>query len=241
MDEEDELEGNKMEQFQNHRISSASSSSRDSGYSLSSSWSVPSASSGVESDLSGLEDTVHEEAEKRQDNQPKLRKKPKKKSRSLLGVERISMLFKNPRRVQSMGYRSDFTKDLGSLLKHARPRQVRPLQASNAAMDPISPQKHMCVRRRPILSCDEGDVAEVPTLVRVMVFGGDREAGRLARAYSDLQQKERKCPRLTKMCKLQFYFVPTKRRTTGSPGHTPTEGPAAGSTKTAAPAVSTCV
>ncbi|KAG7216178.1 hypothetical protein INR49_029026 [Caranx melampygus] len=199
VDEEDELEGNKMEQFQNHRISTASSSSRDSGYSLSSSWSVPSASSGVESDFSGLEDT-------------------------------------------SMGYRSDFTKDLqraGALLKHARSRQVRPLQASNAAMDPFSPQKHVCVRRRPILSCDEGDVAEAPTLVRVVVFGGDKEAGRLARAYSDLQQKERKCPRLTKMCKLQFYFVPTKRRTTGSPGHTPTEGSTAGSTKTAASAT-TC-
>lgn len=240
VDEEDELEANRVEP--NHRISSASSSSRDSGYSLSSSWSVPSTSSGVESDCSGLEDTVHEDTEKGQDNQPKLRKKPKKKSRSLLGVERISMLFKNPRRVQSMGYRSDLDfQRAGSLLKHARSRQVRPLQASNAALDPLSPQKHMCIRRRPILSCDEGDVAEAPTLLKVVVFGGDKEAGRLARAYSDLQQKERKCPRLTKMCKLQFYFVPTKRRTTGSPGHTPTEGLAAGSTKTAASAVRTHV
>lgn len=92
----------------------------------------------------------------------------------------------------------------------------------------------MCVRRRPILSCDEGDVAEVPTLVKVVVFGGDKEAGRLARAYSDLQQKESKCPRLTRMCKLQFYFVPTKRRTTGSPGQTPTEGQIGGSNKAAA-------
>lgn len=52
----------------------------------------------------------------------------------------------------------------------------------------------------------------------MVVFGGDREAGRLARAYCDLQQKESKYPRLTKTCKLQFYFVPTKRRTTGEPG-----------------------
>ncbi|XP_023287372.1 phosphoinositide 3-kinase regulatory subunit 5-like isoform X1 [Seriola lalandi dorsalis] len=244
VDEEDELEGNKGDHdFQNHRISTASSSSRDSGYSLSSSWSVPSASSGVESDFSGLEDTVHEDTEEGQDSQPKPRKKPKKKSRSMLGVDRLSMLFKNPRspsvcrRVQSMGYRSDFTKDLqrtGSMLKHARSRQVRPLQASTAALDPLSPQKHMCVRRRPILSCDEGDVAEAPTLVKVVVFGGDKEAGRLARAYSDLQRKERKCPRLTKTCKLQFYFVPTKRRTTGSPGHTPTEGQTGSSSRAAA-------
>ncbi|TKS91512.1 Phosphoinositide 3-kinase regulatory subunit 5 [Collichthys lucidus] len=247
VDEEDEVEGSKADRdFQNHRISTASSSSRDStfsSYSLSSSWSVstPSGSSGIESDFS--EDTTHEDTEEGQDSQPKPRKKPKKKSRSILGVERFSLLFKNPRspnvcrRVQSMGHRADFTKDYqknGSQLKHSLCRQMHPLRAPTAALDPLSPQKHMCVRRRPILSCDEGDVAEVPTLVKVVVFGGDKEAGRLARAYSDLQQKESKCPRLTRMCKLQFYFVPTKRRTTGSPGQTPTEGQIGGSSKAAA-------
>uniref|UniRef100_A0A4W6F1P8 Phosphoinositide 3-kinase regulatory subunit 5 n=1 Tax=Lates calcarifer TaxID=8187 RepID=A0A4W6F1P8_LATCA len=193
----------------------------------------------VESDFS--EDTGHEDTEEGQDSQPKARKKPKKKSRSLLGVERFSMLFKNPsspnvcRRVQSMGYRNDVTKDFqrtGLPLKHSRSlsRQGRLLQASSATLDPLSPQKHMCVRRRPILSCDEGDVVEVPTLVKVVVFGGDKEAGRLS-----------KHPRLTKTCKLQFYFVPTKRRTTGSPGggHTPAEGQTGSSTK-AASAVRAC-
>lgn len=254
MDEEDEVEANKLElEFLNNRISTASSSSRDSmfsSYSLSSSWSVstPSGSSGVESDFS--EDATHEDTE---EGQPKPRKKPKKKSRSILGVERFSLLFKNPRspsicrRAQSMGYRGDFTKDFqrtGSQLKHSRSmsRQVNPLHASPAALDPLSPQKHVCVRRRPILSCDEGDVAEVPTLVKVVVFGGDKEAGRLARAYSDLQQKESKCPRLTKTCKLQFYFVPTKRRTMGSTGgHTPTEGQIGSSSKAAASVVRTSV
>ncbi|XP_059203581.1 phosphoinositide 3-kinase regulatory subunit 5-like isoform X2 [Centropristis striata] len=234
VDEEDEVEGNKAD----HRISSASSSSRDSGYSLSSSWSAPSCSSGVESDFS--EDTTHENTEEGQDSQPKLRKKPKKKSRSILGVERFSLLFKSPRicrRAQSMGYRGDFSKEIqrsGSQLKHSR--QVHPLHAPTAGLDPLSPRKHMCVRRRPILSCDEGDEAEVPTLIKVVVFGGDREAGRLARAYSDLQQKESKYPRLTKTCKLQFYFVPTKKRTIGSTGGglTPTEGPTGSSTRTAA-------
>ncbi|XP_040012019.1 phosphoinositide 3-kinase regulatory subunit 5-like isoform X2 [Xiphias gladius] len=242
VDEENELEGNKEDnEFQNHRISTASSSS---SHSLCSSWSVPSCSSGVESDFS--EDTGHEDTEEGQDSQPKPRKKPKKKSRSLLGVERISMFFKNPRspnvcrRVRSMGYQTDFTKDFqrtGSLLKRSRflSRQGHPLQASTNTLDPLSPQKHVCVRRRPILSCDEGDVEEVPMLIKVVVFGGDKEAGRLARAYSDLQQKESKCPQLTKMCKLQFYFVPTKRRTIGSPvgGHTPTEGQTGSSTKAA--------
>uniref|UniRef100_A0A3Q3IZ09 Phosphoinositide 3-kinase regulatory subunit 5 n=1 Tax=Monopterus albus TaxID=43700 RepID=A0A3Q3IZ09_MONAL len=207
VDEEDELEANKMNQeFQNHRISTASSSSRDSAfscYSQSSGWSLPSGSSGVESDFS--EDTGHEDPEVGGESQPKPRKKPKKKSRSLLGVERFSI----------MACRSDLTKD--SPLKPSR--QVCSLQASAAALDPLVPQKQLCVRRRPILSCSEADVAEAPTLVKVVVFGGDREAGRLARAYSDLQQKESKCPRLTRICRLQFYFVPT-RRSSAAGGHT---------------------
>ncbi|XP_062294650.1 phosphoinositide 3-kinase regulatory subunit 5-like [Scomber scombrus] len=238
VDEEDELEGNKTNHdVKNHRISTTSSSSRDS-------WtmaSTPSGSSGIESDFS--EDTGHEDATERQDSQPKLRKKPKKKSRSLLG---ISMLFKaaprSPslcRRAQSMGFHGDLHKEIqrtGSHLKSAKSpfKQVCPPQApSPSTLDPLSPKKHMCIRRRPILSCDEGDVADVVTLVRVVVFGGDKEAGRLARAYRDLQQKESKCPRLTKTCRLQFYFVPTKKRTTGSPtrGHTPTEGLTGSSTK----------
>ncbi|XP_041832638.1 phosphoinositide 3-kinase regulatory subunit 5-like [Melanotaenia boesemani] len=244
VDEEDELDSNKVDhESQNHRISTVSSSSRDSAfsnYSLSSSWSVPSSSSGVESDLS--EDTAHEDMEELQETQPKARRKPKKKSKSLLGIERFSMLFKTPRspstcrRAQSMGYHGDISKDLQ--LKHSRSvsRQVHPLNESTIPTDPFTPQKHMCVRRRPILSCDEGNVAEVPTLVKVVVFGGDREAGRLARAYSDLQQKESQCPQLTRMCKLQFYFVPIKKRT-GSPsggGNTPTEGQAGSLTKAVA-------
>ncbi|KAL6103402.1 pik3r5 [Pungitius sinensis] len=228
--------------FQSHRVSAASSSSRDSGYSLSSSWSAfstPCVSSGMESDLG--EDTAPEDTEGEPDCRPKLRKKPKKKSRSLLGVERFSLLFKAPRpgspgacrRAQSMGHRHDITKDVhtpGHQLKNSTslPRQVHPLH-------PLPPRKHMCVRRRPIMSCDEGDAQEAPTLVKVVVFGGDKEAGRLARAYSDLHQKESKCPRLTKTCKLQFYLVPTKRRAAGSSGgHAPPVGQIGGSTRPAA-------
>lgn len=248
VDEEDEVQGDKAD----HRISTASSSSRDSSYSLSSSWSAfstPSGSSGVESDFS--EDATNELTEEAHDSQPKPRKKPKKKSRSLLGVERFSMLFKTPlspnicRRAQSMGYCGDFNKDqqrTGSQFKSSRSksRQVHPLHVSaTVPLDPLSPQKHMCIRRRPILSCDESSLAGVPTLVKVVVFGGDREAGRLARAYCDLQQKESNCHRLTKTCKLQFYFFPTKRITAGSSGggHTPTEGQMGSKTKAAASGV----
>lgn len=206
VDEEDEG----MEQKSENRISTASSSSRDSNFSLSSSWSVdsaPSYSSGIESDF----------REEGFDSQPKPRKKPKKKSRSLLGVERFSLLFKTPlspricRRVQSMGYCGDSSKDSN---KTGAQHNNLKSHAGSASLYPLSPQKHLCIRRRPILSCDEDSVSELPTQVKVVVFGGDREAGRLARAYSDLQQKESKYPRLTKTCKLQFYLIPTKRRTT---------------------------
>lgn len=206
VDEEDEG----MERKAENRISTASSSSRDSNYSLSSSWSVdstPSCSSGIESDF----------REEGLDSQPKPRKKPKKKSRSLLSVDRFSLLFKTPlspricRRVQSMGYCGDLSKDSN---KTGTQHNYLKSQAGSASLYTLSCQKHTCIRRRPILSCDEDSVSELPTQVKVVVFGGDREAGRLARAYGDLQQKESKYPRLTKTCKLQFYLVPTKRRTT---------------------------
>uniref|UniRef100_A0A3B5MIS6 Phosphoinositide 3-kinase regulatory subunit 5 n=1 Tax=Xiphophorus couchianus TaxID=32473 RepID=A0A3B5MIS6_9TELE len=239
IDEEDEQDSSSKpdDPFQSHRISTASSSSRDStfsGYSLSSSWSVPSASSGVESDFS--EDTAHEDTKEGQGRQLKVRKKPKKKSKSLLGLERFSLLFKTPhspstsRRVRSMGYNGDITKDylmMGAQLKHSGTpmRHIRHLNVSTAPVDPSAPQRHICVRRRPILSCSEANEAEVLTVVKVVAFGGDREAGRLARAYSDLQQKERKCPQLTRTCKLQFYFVPTKRKSVSpGAGHMPAEG-----------------
>lgn len=195
---------------------------------------MPSASSGVESDFS--EDTAHEDTEGGQASHLKVRKKPKKKSKSLLGLERFSLLFKTPhspstsRRVQSMGYNGDITKDYlmtGAQLKHSGipMRHIHHLNVSSAPVDASAPHRHICVRRRPILSCDEANEPEVLTVVKVVAFGGDREAGRLARAYSDLQQKERKCPQLTRTCKLQFYFVPTKRKTVSpGAGHTPAEG-----------------
>nr|XP_057905991.1 phosphoinositide 3-kinase regulatory subunit 5-like isoform X2 [Doryrhamphus excisus] len=129
----------------------------------------------------------------------KPRKKPKKKSKSLIGIEHF-FFFKNPRHV-------------GMQLKQAQTSQNHLLSRK----DPLSPQKHLCIRRRPILSSSDTDASQVPTLVRVLVFGRDREAGRLARAYSNLQQKEAKCPTLTRVCKLRFYFIPTKRKFAGKP------------------------
>ncbi|KAK7929926.1 hypothetical protein WMY93_006321 [Mugilogobius chulae] len=56
--------------------------------------------------------------------------------------------------------------------------------------------RHVCFRRRPILSSDEET---------------DHVAGKVARAYSSLRKRESACPHLTRAFKLQFYFVPVKR------------------------------
>ncbi|XP_055008366.1 phosphoinositide 3-kinase regulatory subunit 5-like isoform X2 [Boleophthalmus pectinirostris] len=186
-----------------------------SGHSLSSSWSVStvSCSSGVDCDFS--EEQEHDEPQKQ-------RQKPKKKSKSFLGVQRFSLLFKTPRspllcrRVQSMGCRTDLSKN--------KP-QLNPSLRQNPASD-SSPQKHLCMRRRPILSCDLTEEPEQVIQVRVVVFGGDKELGRLARAYTDLQDRDSKHGQLTKRCKLRFYFVPTRRQNVGTQafGETADEG-----------------
>ncbi|CAL1588501.1 unnamed protein product [Knipowitschia caucasica] len=205
-DEEDETESNQL-RFSNNRISTVSSISGDSVFSnrsLSSSWSVStlSCSSEVDSDFS--EEHGH-------DGPQNPRNKPKKKSKSILGVERISSLFKSPRspllcrRAQSMSCRADLSKEKS--------------QSNFSKQTPLSstsPQKHLCVRRRPILSCDLTEQDEQVVQVRVVVFGGDKELGRLARAYTDLQKREVKHGRLTKRCKIHFYFVPTRRTKVGS-------------------------
>ena len=68
--------------------------------------------------------------------------------------------------------------------------------------------RHVCFRRRPILSSDE-DGKQVT--LRVAVFGADHVAGKVARAYSSLRRREDECPRLSRDFRLQFYFVPVKR------------------------------
>lgn len=230
-DEDEETEEETIKnRYTDHRISTVSTCSKDSmfsSYSLSSSLSVPSTlseSSGVDSDFSEDLET--------DDGQPENRRRPESKVHL---SQRFSMLFKSQRssslcrRAQSMGSRGDVTRDgpSGALFKRSKslPRQVRlpRLPRSSGVPAPTSdgpfPQSHhVCVRKRPILSCEEGDGVEMSTLVRVVVFGGDREAGRLARAYTDLQQRESRCPRLTRAYRLQFYFVPVKRGNLGGPG-----------------------
>ena len=101
--------------------------------------------------------------------------------------------------------------------------------APRGPQEPPQGDRPVCVRRRPILSCEEVEGEEPPghALVRVVVLGGDRELGRLARAYGRLQRSERRTPRLTRRCRLHFFFVPARRPTGEGPALSdpPTEGP----------------
>ncbi|MBN3314215.1 PIRK5 kinase, partial [Atractosteus spatula] len=153
-----------------------------------------SVASGMDSDF--CEDT---EEESSTDKTPK--------ARARLG-KRISMLFKSKssnslNRAKSLG--NTEAKDyvtIRSKRSNSLPQQVH-LQ---------SPEKmflrNVCYRRRPILSCDEDTKT---TTLRVVVFGADQITGKVARAYSNLRLQESRCPRLTRLFKLQFFFIPVKR------------------------------
>ncbi|KAG7491624.1 hypothetical protein MATL_G00005620 [Megalops atlanticus] len=182
-------------------LSTASKDSMFSTYSMASNSSVPSVlsvASGVDSDF----------CEDMEDVQPERSSKPKAR------LSRFSMLFKpsnNLYRAKSLGNQE--AKDL-QLSRSTRSNSLpQPVHLKMAEQQPL---KHVCFRRRPILSCDEDNKA---TTLRVVVFGADHIAGKVARAYSNLRLQERACPRLTRVFKLQFFFIPV-RRSCGSPSGT---------------------
>lgn len=88
------------------------------------------------------------------------------------------------------------------------PQQVKLLSPEPLLSPQSQTLRHVCYRRRPILSSDEDSKN---TTLRVVVFGADHVAGKVARAYSSLRRKESACPRLSRAFNLQFYFVPVKR------------------------------
>lgn len=106
---------------------------------------------------------------------------------------------------------------------YSLPQQVKllspepPLGARGQSLRPV------CYRRRPILSSD-GDGKN--TTLRVVVFGADHVAGKVARAYSSLRRKESACPHLSRVFNLQFYFVPVKRGPAAGLGGGKSPGPA---------------
>ncbi|XP_068606967.1 phosphoinositide 3-kinase regulatory subunit 5 [Brachionichthys hirsutus] len=85
---------------------------------------------------------------------------------------------------------------------------------------PLPPQtqtlRHVCFRRRPILSSDEDSKN---TTLRVVVFGADNAAGKVARAYNSLRRKESTTPCLSRAFRLRFYFVPVKRDSAAEPAN----------------------
>uniref|UniRef100_A0A8C7SQ96 Phosphoinositide 3-kinase regulatory subunit 5 n=1 Tax=Oncorhynchus mykiss TaxID=8022 RepID=A0A8C7SQ96_ONCMY len=116
-------------------------------------------------------------------------------------------------RAKSLG--SPDAKDLvavRSKRSNSLPQQVHLVSPDSLFQTPCTPQalKHVCFRRRPILSSDEEGNGNSTTL-RVVVFGADHVAGKVARAYSNLRQRENACPSLSRAFRLQFFFVPVKR------------------------------
>ncbi|XP_071360264.1 phosphoinositide 3-kinase regulatory subunit 5 isoform X2 [Trachinotus anak] len=139
---------------------------------------------------------------------------------------RLFIKPKSPRslsRAKSLG--NTESKDL-SMVREKRsnslPQQVK-LRSPEPLLQPQSQTlRHVCFRRRPILSSDEDSKN---TTLRVVVFGADHVAGKVARAYNSLRRKESACPRLSRAFNLQFYFVPVKRDSAGGPGTLKSPGP----------------
>ncbi|KAL2087095.1 hypothetical protein ACEWY4_018154 [Coilia grayii] len=106
------------------------------------------------------------------------------------------------------------------------PQQVQ-LRGPDSTMlqhpgEAVTPRlRHVCFRRRPILSSDEEEGDGEATQLRVVVFGADHVAGRVARAYSSLRRRESRCPRLCRAYKMRFFFVPVRRDTGATAAVTP--------------------
>ncbi|XP_029992891.1 phosphoinositide 3-kinase regulatory subunit 5 isoform X2 [Sphaeramia orbicularis] len=141
-------------------------------------------------------------------------------------IYRLFIKPKSPRllsRAKSLG--NTESKDLLVVREkrsNSLPQQVH-LRSPEPRLNPQSQAlRHVCFRRRPILSSDEDSKN---TILRVVVFGADHVAGKVARAYNSLKRRESACPRLTRTFKLQFYFVPVKRDSTTGFGHVTSPSP----------------
>ncbi|XP_038569700.1 phosphoinositide 3-kinase regulatory subunit 5 isoform X1 [Micropterus salmoides] len=132
-------------------------------------------------------------------------------------------LFSKPKKPRSLSRAKSLgnteSKDLVVVREkrsNSLPQQVK-LRSPEPLLQPQSQTlRHVCFRRRPILSSDEDNKN---TTLRVVVFGADHVAGKVARAYNSLRRKESACPRLSRAFNLQFYFVPVKRDSAAGPGN----------------------
>ncbi|XP_070683824.1 phosphoinositide 3-kinase regulatory subunit 5 isoform X2 [Pempheris klunzingeri] len=198
-------------------ISSMSTTSKDSMFStLSYAPSLFSVTSGADSDYFEDYDDICSSPVAEKCSPKSMNKTSARLSQHLY---RLFIKPKNPRllsRAKSLG--NTESKDLLVVREkrsNSLPQQVR-LGSPEPLLQPQSQTlRHVCFRRRPILSSDEDSKN---TTLRVVVFGADHVAGKVARAYNSLRRKESACPRLSRAFKLQFYFVPVKRDSVAGQG-----------------------
>uniref|UniRef100_A0A672QK81 Phosphoinositide 3-kinase regulatory subunit 5 n=1 Tax=Sinocyclocheilus grahami TaxID=75366 RepID=A0A672QK81_SINGR len=201
-------------------VSSLSTASKDSMFStlsFTSSECSPLSTLSSSSQASGTDSDFCEDAE---EDSLSTASVPKSKTSARLS-KRLSRLFK-PRsnslcRANSLG--SPEAKELVIAVRSKRsnslPQQVR-LRSSDLGfpVPPLPQLQYVCYRRRPILSTDDVEGLPGATMLRVVVFGADHVAGRVARAYGSLRKREGDCPHLTKAFRMKFFFVPVRRDTT---------------------------
>ncbi|XP_023268532.1 phosphoinositide 3-kinase regulatory subunit 5 isoform X2 [Seriola lalandi dorsalis] len=194
-------------------ISSLSTASKDSMFSTLSVTSESYASS-LFSVASGADSDYFDDSDEYNCSSPVAEKcSPKSTKASARLSQHFYRLFIKPKsplyRAKSLG--NTESKDLLVVREkrsNSLPQQVK-LRSPEPLLQPQSQTlRHVCFRRRPILSSDEDSKN---TTLRVVVFGADHVAGKVARAYNSLRRKESACPRLSRAFKLQFYFVPVKR------------------------------
>ncbi|MED6241015.1 hypothetical protein ATANTOWER_013507 [Ataeniobius toweri] len=192
-------------------ISSLSTTSKDSMFST---LSVTSESypPSLISFASGVDSDYFDDSDEFISSSPVTEKGSPKSSKVSCRLYRFFIKPKHPRmlcRAKSLG--NSESKDISGgreMRSNSLPQQVRLFNSDSLPRPQNQTLRHICFRRRPILSNDEDNSN---TTLRVVVFGADHVAGKVARAYSSLRKNESMCPRLTRAFNLQFYFVPVKR------------------------------
>ncbi|XP_029364035.1 phosphoinositide 3-kinase regulatory subunit 5 isoform X2 [Echeneis naucrates] len=209
-------------------ISSMSTASKDSMFSTLSVTSESYASS-LFSVTSGVDSDYFEDSDEYNSSSPIAEKCSPKSTKSARISRHFYRLFIKPKRPRSLNRAQSLgnteSKDL--LVVRGQRSNSLPQQVKLRSPEPIpQPQghtlRHVCFRRRPILSSDEDSKN---TTLRVVVFGADHVAGKVARAYNSLRRKETACPHLSRAFNLQFYFVPVKRDYAGGPGCLKSDSP----------------
>ncbi|KAM6972833.1 phosphoinositide 3-kinase regulatory subunit 5 [Aplochiton taeniatus] len=197
-----------------HRASTLSTLSTASKDSMFSTLSVASESY-APSLVSGTDSDFFEDADDYAATSPVYEKSPRASKVSSRLSQHLYRLFIKPTckskkaLIRAKSLCSPETKELvvlRSKRSYSLPQQVS--TRTHLARPHAQTLRHTCFRRRPILSIDEESKR---TTLRVVVFGADHMVGKVARAYSNLRAKESVRPQLSRVFRLQFYFVPVKR------------------------------